>query len=65
MMHRAKLMSRQETVNQKNPDGSRGIICAPLLPNYQQYMRGVDRGDYLIGYYNGALNGGRDVFPSH
>ena len=28
------------------------VSCPPLLPDYQAYMRGVDRGDQLIGYYN-------------
>ena len=28
------------------------ITCPPVLPDYQAYMRGVDRGDQLIGYYN-------------
>ena len=52
-MHRAELTSGQETVKRKNPDGSRiDVTCPPLLPDYQQYMRGVDRGDQLIGYYN-------------
>jgi hypothetical protein len=26
--------------------------CPPLLPDYVKYMRGVDRGDQLISYYN-------------
>ena len=28
------------------------VTCPPVLPDYQAYMRGVDRGDQLIGYYN-------------
>ena len=28
------------------------VNCPPLLPDYQQYMRGVDRGDKLIGFCN-------------
>jgi len=24
----------------------------PLLPDYQQYMRGINRGDQLVGFYN-------------
>ena len=52
-MHRAELPSGNEQVKRKNPDGSKiDIICPPLLPDYQQYMRGVDRGDQLVGYYN-------------
>ena len=26
--------------------------CPPCVPDYQKYMRGVDRGDQLVGYYN-------------
>ena len=45
--------SRGDTVKRRNPDGrSTDVPCPPLLPDYQQYMRGVDRGDQLIGYYN-------------
>lgn len=28
------------------------VQCPPCLPDYQQYMRGVDKGDQMIGYYN-------------
>ena len=28
------------------------VTCPPLLPDYQTFMRGVDWGDQLIGYYN-------------
>ena len=28
------------------------VSCPPLLPDYQAYMRAVDRGDQLIGYYS-------------
>ena len=28
------------------------VTCPPVLPDHQAYMRGVDRGDQLIGYYN-------------
>ena len=42
-----------DTVKRRNPDGtSTNVLCPPLLPDYQQYMRGVDRGDQLVGYYN-------------
>ena len=45
--------SRGATVRRKNLDGSStDVPCPPLLPDYQQYMRGVDRGDQLIGCYN-------------
>ncbi|XP_065891659.1 piggyBac transposable element-derived protein 4-like [Dysidea avara] len=41
------------TVRRRNPDGTAtNVPCPPLLPDYQQYMRGVDRGDQLIGCYN-------------
>ena len=31
-------------VDRRNPDGSKtAVSCPPLLPDYQQYMRGVDR----------------------
>ena len=41
------------TVLRTNPDGSRvNRNCPPCLPDYQQFMRGVDRGDQLEGYYN-------------
>ena len=28
------------------------VTCPPMVPDYQAFMRGVDRGDQLIGYYN-------------
>ena len=28
------------------------VMCPPCLPDCQVYMRGVDRGDQLVGYYN-------------
>ena len=34
-------------------DGSQiPVECPPLLPDYQKYMRGVDKGDQMIGLYN-------------
>ena len=37
----------------KNPDCTRtNVTCPPLLPDYQQYMRGVDLGDQLVTYCN-------------
>ena len=34
-------------------DGTRvRVACPPCLPDYQAYMRGVDRADQMIGYYN-------------
>ena len=51
-MHSAE-SSTPVTVKRTNQDGSRNDVpCPPLLPDYQQYMRGVDRGDQLIGCYN-------------
>ena len=45
--------SRGGTVKWKNPDSTTtNVPCPPLLPDYQQYMRGVDRGDQLISCYN-------------
>ena len=41
-------------VKRRNIDRTQGdVICPPLLPDCQQYLRGVDRGDQMIGYYNG------------
>ena len=41
------LMSR---VKHKNPDGTTrtDVTFLPLLPDYQQYMRGVDQGDQFV-----------------
>jgi len=51
-MHKAEC-DEAITIRRKNPDGSQpNVECPLLLPDYQQYMRGVDRGDQLIGYYN-------------
>ena len=42
------------TIMRREADGSRvvEVQCPPLLPDYQAYMRGVDRGDQMIGFYN-------------
>ena len=51
-MHRAET-TEPCTICRRNQDGSRlDVPCPPLLPDYQQYMRGVDRGDQLVGFYN-------------
>ena len=51
-MHRAET-TEPCTIRRRNQDGSRlDVPCPPLLPDYQQYMRGVDRGDQLVGFYN-------------
>ena len=34
-------------VKRQNIDGTQDVIWPPLLPDYQQYMRGVDRGDQM------------------
>lgn len=45
--------SQGDTVKRRNPDErSVDVSCPPPLPDYQQYMQGVDRGDQLVGYYN-------------
>ena len=49
-MHRAEC-DEPITIKRKNPD-QLDVECPRLLPDYQQYMRGVDRGNQLIGYYN-------------
>ena len=36
---------------------TREEVSCPLLLDYQAYMRGVDRGDQLIGYYIGRSGG--------
>lgn len=44
--------SVQPTVKRKQLDGARvDVNCPPCLPDYQKFMRGVDRGDQMIGYY--------------
>ena len=41
------------TVKRTASDGSKvDRTCPPCLPDYQQFMRGVDRGDQLEGYYS-------------
>ena len=52
-MHVGELSSGECTVKRRQKDGS--IInrpCPPLLPDYQAFMRGADRGDQLESYYN-------------
>ena len=40
-------------VRRKSMTGTReDVECPPCLPDYQAYMRGVDRADQLIHYYN-------------
>ena len=41
------------TVTRRQADGStENLNCPPCLPDYQAYMRGVDRNDQLGSYYN-------------
>ena len=48
-MHCATLNNDLPTMMRKNKDGSREAVqCPPLLKDYQQYMKGVDRGDQMI-----------------
>ena len=52
-IHPAVLESIEPTVKRRKPDGSRvDLPCPPCLPDYQSFMRGVDRADQRIGYYN-------------
>ncbi len=40
-------------VKRRQADGSQADVpCPPCLPDYQKYMRGVDKGDQLESYYN-------------
>ena len=49
-MHRALPL---ETVERTASDGSKvDRACPACLPDYQKFMRGVDRGDQLEGYYS-------------
>ena len=49
-MHRAEL-DANVTVKRKSLNGTRvDVTCPPCLPNYQQYIKGVDRGDQLVTY---------------
>ena len=52
--HRAEASgSQQPFVKRRKFDGTQeNVVCPPLLPDYQEYMRGVDRGDQLHTYYN-------------
>ena len=40
-------------MTRRSPNGLRyEVPCPSLLVDYQQFVRGVDRADQLIGYYN-------------
>ena len=53
-------------VMRHSPDGTETPVkCPLLLSDYQQFMRGVDRGDQMICLYNiiladGPKSGGND-----
>lgn len=54
------------TLNDRLPiilrDGTREAMpCLPLLKDYQQYMKGFDRGDQIIGYYDIGQGSGGSV----
>ena len=52
-MHVAESSSAHPTVKQRRRDGAQvEVACPSVLPDYQAYMRGVDRGDQLQTYYN-------------
>ena len=53
-LHIGELASGQKCeVKRRQQDGtSVDVACPPCLPDYQAYMRGVDRGDQLQSYYN-------------
>ena len=41
------------SVKRRTKDGTQeDVRCPPCLPDYQAHMRGVDRGDQLMSYYN-------------
>ena len=41
------------TVQIREKDGTKkNVACPPLLPDYQSFMRRIERGDQLMGYYN-------------
>lgn len=44
--------SAPATVNRRREDGTRGpVLCPPALPEYLQFMRGIDVGDQMMSYY--------------
>ena len=52
-MHVAESSSAHPTVKRRRRDGTQvEVACPSVLPDYQAYMRGVDRGDQLQTYYN-------------
>ena len=52
-MHVAESSSAHPTVKRRRLDGTQvEVACPAVLPDYQVYMRGVDRGDQIQTYYN-------------
>ena len=52
-LYRAETSGDPTTVKRCQLDGTQvDVECSPLLPDYQVFMRGVDRSDQLIGLYN-------------
>ena len=51
-MHEAEAATPTRTTVQGQEVTREEVTCPPLLPDYQAYMRGVDRRDQLIKYYN-------------
>ena len=50
MLHAA---TQDVVVKRRTKDGTQEEVnCPPRLPDYQAYMRGVDRGDQLMLHYN-------------
>ena len=48
-----RVVSGTEIARRRKADGQKeDVPCPPCLPDYQQHMRGVDRADQRIGYYN-------------
>ena len=53
MIHVADAGYAEATVKRRNETGSlEDVVCPPGLPDYQAFMRGVDKADQMISYYN-------------
>ena len=51
-IHMAKC-SLPITAKRREKDGTqKDVECPPCLPDYQKFMRGIDRGDQMMRYYN-------------
>ena len=52
-IHVAVASSSVPKVKRTAPEGVRiWVVCPPLMPDYQRYMRGTDMGDQLLACYN-------------